>query len=126
MILSKHEIIALLQKIKKSYPNDSEISETCDSFVNCIRPKNFSYEVEADCFDFYSGSLKDDFFIKNVNYFVKNDPLFPYSNVVKIDYSSKNKTLKFEMLDRSTITKKASEVDFSLKTNGNDFFSFLM
>lgn len=116
----------MLEKIRNSYSNDNDICKSCDELSAALIPRNVSYEFECDNISFFTSSIKDDFFIRCLKYKVKNDPLFPYNEVLSISYSSKNKTLKFTLLDNSFITKKAIDVQIELNASGEDFFTFLL
>ena len=126
MVISKDEIISMLGKFKRAFSNDSDIGMSCDSLSAALLPRNVAYEFECESINFFTSSIKDDFFIRCLKYHVKNDPIFPYSDVLNISYSSENKTLKFLLLDNSFITKKASDVTFDLNANGEDLFTFLL
>lgn len=126
MVFSKDEIISMLGKFKRAFSNDADICDSCDSLSSALLPRNVAYEFECESINFFTSSIKDDFFIRCLKYHVKNDPIFPYSDVLSISYSSKNKTLKFSLLDNTFITKKASEVVFDLNANGEDLFTFLL
>lgn len=125
LLIRKEDCIHLLSAISQKF-NDDKISSAALTLQDFLQSKSFTYQMNSDQINFYSGSYKDDFFLQHMKYHVKNDPHFDKSKVVLLRYSSKNKNIKFTFTDGSYVVKKANEIDFYLECDGEQFFVNLL
>lgn len=125
MLIKKEDCINMFYAISQKF-NDDEVTKAVEILTNFLQSKSFTYQINSEQINLYSGSYKDDFFLKHMKYHVKNDPHFDKSKVVLFKYSSKNKNLKFTFSDGSYVVKKANEIDFYLECDGEQFFVNLL
>lgn len=125
MFLSSRDLIVVLEKLVKAIGSKAPTS-ILEEISAALLSKPLSFQVDSDSIDFFSGTTKDDFFIRYLKYKVKNDPNFNYPLVSKISFNSKSKNIIFEFLDGSSTTRKATEVEFSLSSDGETFFENLL